>query len=187
VAVISSLKLNVTQEEAIAALDPRSLLGAVQNHLTGPLRSIAAVYVPFQMFRTTIQNGPQREERLMAIDAVRGSLDLYGFEKLPGPSALVRVETRNYLPTELTADRAAELLKERLRRIVFRRGFLRVRDFSIEVAPISGEVYIPYWVGFRGHGARAHLSVLDAVRRRPEGGKTRDLFRRWLAASDPVI
>lgn len=186
-AVISSLKPNVTQEEAIAALNPRSLLGAVQNHLTGPLRSIAAVYVPFQMFRTTIQNGPQREERLMAIDAVRGSLDLYRFEQIPAPSELVCVETRNYLPAELAPDRAAELLKERLRRMVFRRGFFRVRDFSILAIPIGSEVHIPYWVGFRGRGVRAHLSVLDAVRRRQEGSKARDLFRRWLAASDPVI
>ena len=182
-AVISSLKPNVTQEEAIAALNPRNLLGTVQNHLTGPLRSIAAVYVPFQLFRITIQNGPQREERLMAIDAVRGSLDLYDFEHIPAASELVRVETRNNLPAGLAADRAAELLKERLRRIVFRRGFFRLRDFSIEVAPTSWKVHIPYWVGFRGHGTHAHLAVLDAVRRRLEGGKARDLFRLWLSIS----
>ena len=182
-AVISSLKPNVTREEAIAALNPRSLLGAVQNHLAGPLRSIAAVYVPFQVFRITIQNGPQREERLMAIDAVRGSLDLYDFERFPAATEIVRVETRNNLPAGLAADRAAELLKEKLRRIVFRQGFFRLRDFSIEVAPISWKVHIPYWVGFRGHGTQAHLAVLDAVRRRLEGGKARDLFRLWLSIS----
>lgn len=186
-AVICSLRPKVTQEEAIAALSPRSVLGALQNHFTGPLRSIAAVYVPFQLFRATIQNGPQREERLLAIDAVRGSLDIYGFEQLPAPSECVQVETCNYLMAELPAARAAELLKEKLRRMIFRQGFFRVRHFSIEMASIGGRIHIPYWVGFRGRRARAHLSVLDAVRRRPEGAKARDLFQLWLSVSQPGV
>lgn len=95
----------------------------------------------------------------------------------------MQVETRNYLMAELPGVRDGELLKEKLRRMIFRRGFFRLRDFSIEVAPVGREIHIPYGVGFRGRGARPHLSVLDAVRRRPEGAKARDLFRFWLSVS----
>jgi hypothetical protein len=187
VAVICSLRPNVTAAEAIALLNPRSVFGAVQHHLAGPLRSLAAVYAPFQVFRATIQNGSKREESLLGIETVRGLLDLYGFGRAPALSELVRVETRNYIPAELPLDHAAELLKERLRQIIFRRGFFfRVRTLSIKVAPIGGGVYIPYWLGFRGRGIRAHLSVVDAVRRRSEGARARDLFRLWLLVSQPL-
>ncbi len=184
-ALIYSLKPNVTRDEAVAALSPRSFLGATRSLIAGPLRSIAAVYVPFRMFRATIRNGKRQEQRLLAIEAVRGSLDLYAFERAPAPSELVRVKTRTFIPSQLAAEPAAELLKEKLRRIVFRGGFFRVRDLSIEISSIGPEVHVPYWVGFRGHGDRAHLAVLDAVRRRTEGDKARDLFHRWLLGSEP--
>jgi hypothetical protein len=180
VALIYSLKPNVTRDEAVAALNPRSFLGVTKTLVAGPLRTIATVYVPFRMFRATIRNGKRQEQRLLAIEAVRGSLDLYGFERAPAPAELVRVETRNFIPSQLAAEPAAELLKEKLRRMVFRGGFFRVRDLSIETSSIGPEVHVPYWVGFRGHGHRAHLTVLDAVRRRTEGDKARDLFRGWL-------
>ncbi len=178
--VISSLKPKVTREEAVAAFQPRGPAGLVQNLVAGPLRSIAAIYVPFRLFRVTIGSGLRRDERLLAIEAVRGSLDLYGFDHLPGPSELLRVETRNCLPPALTDHLAAELLKEKLHRIIFRRGFFRVRGLRAETVPLSLDLHVPYWVGFRGHGKRAQLVVLDAVRRRPEGAKARDLLRRWL-------
>lgn len=184
-AVICSLKSNVTRDEAVSALNPRGVLGTAKTLLSGPLRSIAAVYVPFRMFRATIRNGKRQEQSLLAIETVRGSLDLYGFDRPPAPSELVRVETRNCLPSQLATDPAAELLKEKLRRMIFHQGFFRVRDLSIEAAPLGGEVYIPYWIGFRGRGERAQIAVLDALRRRTEGDKARDLFRRWLLSSTP--
>jgi hypothetical protein len=185
VVLIYSLKPNVTRDEAIAALSPRSFLGATRTLIAGPLRSIAAVYVPFQMFRVTIRNGKRQEQCLLAIEAVRGSLDLYGLEQ--APLELVRIETRNFIPSRLAAEPAAELLKEKLRRMIFRRGFFRVRDLSIETSSVGPELHIPYWVGFRAHGDRAHLAVLDAVRRRIEGDKARDLFRGWLLGSGETI
>jgi len=48
--------------------------------------------------------------------------------------------------------------------------------------PIAGEIYIPYWVGFRGRGAQARFVVMDAVRRRIEGAKVRNLLQTWLTS-----
>jgi hypothetical protein len=48
--------------------------------------------------------------------------------------------------------------------------------------PVAGEIYVPYWVGFRGRGVRARLAVIDAVRRKPEGAKVRQLLRAWLTS-----
>jgi hypothetical protein len=47
---------------------------------------------------------------------------------------------------------------------------------------VAGEIYVPYWVGFRGRGSRARLAVIDAVRRKPEGAKVRQLLRTWLTS-----
>jgi hypothetical protein len=184
---IYSLKINLSQEEVVLAMKAQSVMSRMKTLLVGPLRSIAAVYVPYRMFRTTIQNGPRQEERLLAIDAVRGTLDLYRFQHAPAPSELVRVETRNCLAAQLGTECAADMLREKLCRMIFPRGFFRVRGLSIEVVPIGEGVHIPYWVAFRGYGQRAQLVVIDAVRRTQEGAKARDFFRHWLLASDPEV
>jgi hypothetical protein len=46
---------------------------------------------------------------------------------------------------------------------------------------LPDELHIPYWIGFRGSDDRVRISVIDAVRRRPEGAKVRRLVEEWLA------
>jgi len=53
---------------------------------------------------------------------------------------------------------------------------------GIEAEPVGLELHVPYWIGFFGHGERAHVVVLDAVRRRLEGAKARALFEEWLGS-----
>ncbi len=57
-----------------------------------------------------------------------------------------------------------------------------MRNLQINAEPVAGEIYIPYWVGFRGRGIRARLAVIDAVRRKPEGAKVRQLLQAWLTS-----
>jgi hypothetical protein len=42
------------------------------------------------------------------------------------------------------------------------------------------DLHVPYWIGLYGTTAVRRLRVLDAVRRRFEGGKARALFEAWL-------
>jgi hypothetical protein len=107
-------------------------------------------------------------------------LDLYQFPSPPDNEQVITLQTRNVLPTGLDASQAAELLMEKVRRMVFTRGFFRVRGLKIEANPIADEICVPYWVCFRGPDDQVHLAVLDAVRRRAEGAKVRRLVEEWL-------
>ena len=175
-----SLRPNLDRQEAIRRFSTRGVSGVLRSALWGPLRSLADVYVPFRLYSVEIRNGARAELQLLALDAVRGSLDLYGFPQLPGPSELVPVETRNCVPAALEEAHAEEILLDRVRRQLFRASFFRLRGLRLSVERIPGEFHIPYWIGFFGSGEHAHLAVIDAVRGCFEGPKARDLFESWL-------
>jgi len=179
---IRSLKPNVTREEAIRQFTGRGLFSIVHRTVFGPLRSVAELYIPFRFFRVQIHNRGILEERMVAIDAVNGSLDLYQFEHLPAESETISLETRNCPAAGLPDEQAVDLVVANLRRILYSRGFFRVRDLQITATPLAIEIHIPYWIAFRASGAYTRLSVIDAVRRRFEGAKVRRLVENWLAA-----
>jgi hypothetical protein len=176
---IRSLKANVTREEAIRHFTNGVLNGAVEL-IRGPVRSLAEFYIPYRIFQVRIRSGGREQTQTFAMDAVRGVLDLYRLPSLTEDDQLLTLQTRNVLPAELNAAQAEERLIAKVRRMVFTQGFFRVRDLKIEATPVSGEICVPYWVCFRGSGDRAHLAILDAVRRRPEGAKVRRLVEEWL-------
>jgi hypothetical protein len=176
---IRSLKPNVTREEAIRHFSNGMVNGAAKL-IRGPVRSLAELYIPYRLFQVKIRSAGREQNQTFALDAVRGVLDLY---QLPAPTAddqFLTLQTRNVLPVGLDAAQAEERLIEKVRRMIFTRGFFRVRDLKIEAIPLSGEICVPYWVCFRGSSERVHLAVLDAVRRRPEGAKVRRLVEAWL-------
>ena len=180
---IRSLKPNVTRDDAIRQFSPRGPSALIRNFAFGPLRSVAELYIPFHLFRVQIVNRGITEERLVALDAVSGTLDLYQFEHLPAEAETVAVETRNCPSAELPDPVAIEVVVAKLRRIFYSRGFFRMRNLQITAVPLTLEIHIPYWLGFRGSESRARVSVIDAVRRRPEGAKVRRLVETWLTAN----
>lgn len=176
---IRSLRANVTQEEAIQQL-AGGVAGAIRSAVQGPVKSVADFYIPFTLFEVAITNAGRTETQVMGIDSVSGSLDLYHFECIPDPSQLISVDTRNCPPPRLDPERAREIVVDKVRRLLFQKGFFRMRSLRIEAAPLPGELYVPYWVLFRGRGQRASIAVLDALRRKPEGAKVRQLLEHWL-------
>jgi hypothetical protein len=184
---IRSLKPNVTREEAIRHFTNGVLSGAVEL-IRGPVRLLAEFYIPYRLFQVRIRSGGREQTQTFAMDAVRGVLDLYQVPSLTADDQLLTLQTRNVLPAELNAAEAEERLIAKVRRMVFTQGFFRVRDLKIEATPVSGEICVPYWVCFRGSSDRAHLAILDAVRRRPEGAKVRRLVEEWLRsdAAEPA-
>ena len=179
---IRSLKPNVTRDEAIEQFSRDRVLGLLRSAAFGPLRSVAEFYIPFHLFQVEVVNRGRRDLRIFGLDAVNGSLDLYHFEQLPGPEDVIYLETRNCVPVLLDDALGKDLIVAKVRRLLFSTGFFRIRDLRISAEPIPGEIHIPYWVGFRGHGVRARCAVLDAVRRRPEGAKVRRLLESWLTS-----
>jgi hypothetical protein len=180
---IRSLKANVTREDAI-----RYFTAGVANRamelIRGPVRSLAELYIPFRLFEVKIFSAGREQNQTLALDAVRGVLDLYQFPATHAEQEFLWLETRNVLPVVADESQSQEQLKhrliEKLRRMIYTRGFFRVRDLKIEAVPLPGEICVPYWVCFRGSSDQVHLAVLDAVRRRPEGAKVRRLIEEWL-------
>jgi len=178
---IRSLRPNVTREEATEQFSSGAF-DFLRDTTFGPLRSVADFYIPFRLFQIEILNGGKRDLRVFGLDAVNGSLDLYHFEQLPGEREVLYLEARNCTEPLLGEAEAEKIVIVKVQRLLFTTGFFRVRDLHISAEPVAGEIYVPYWVGFRGRGVRARLAVIDAVRRKPEGAKVRQLLRAWLTS-----
>jgi hypothetical protein len=180
--VIRTLKPNVTEREAIRTFSARGISSFFWRMRSGPLQKIAAAYVPFRLYRVRYELGRTPHTRLFALDDVDGSLDLFEFPRVPGDSELLSLDSRNRLTPALSEDRAVELLREKVLRIVFQQGFFKLREVRLDVTREDCEIYLPYWLGFYGDGETARCRVMDAVRRRIEGAKASAFFEQWLAA-----
>jgi hypothetical protein len=161
-----------------SAAGPAALL---RNLRLGPLQRIADVYVPFYLYRVNYTLGREHQSRLFAIDAVEGSLDLFEFASLPTQDELVQVETRNALPVNLSGERAQELLRDKVLRVIFQQGFFKLRDANLAIERIPLDLHLAYWLAFYGKDA-VRCRVLDATRNRIEGAKASALFETWLSS-----
>ena len=148
----------------------------------GPLQKIAEAYVPFWLYRVRYEMGRAAHTRIFALDAVDGSLDLFEFPRVPEERELMSIDSRNRLAPALTEERAAELVREKVLRVVFQQGFFKLREARLEIAREPCEMYLPYWLGFYGGDRTVRCRVMDAVRRRIEGAKASAFFEQWLAA-----
>ena len=178
---IRTLRANVNREQAVREFAPPGWRGFLLARLHGKLRRMATVYIPFRLYRVNITSGTRSESALLAIDSVCGALDIYEFDTIPEESATARIESRNHPPERLPEERARQMLSARLRRMVFRLGFFRVRELRITTELLLPEIHVPYWVGFRGDRQQARIAVMDAVRHRVEGAKVQHLLLEWLA------
>ena len=176
---IRALKPNVTQEEALRAFSGAGLSALYWRMSSGPLRRIADAYVPFFLYRVKYAGAPPR---FFAIDAVDGSLDLFEFPRIPDERELLALDGRNRLQPALTEERAAEILRGKVLRVIFQQGFFKLRDARIEITPVPCELHLPYWLGFHERAGAVRCRVMDAVRRRMEGAKACAFFEQWLAA-----
>ncbi len=179
---IRSLRPNVSRQQALRHFTGGAR-GVVAGILQGRARSIAELYIPYRLYRVRITNGEREESRTYALDAVEGTLDLFEFPELPAERELETINTRNFVPSRLTAEQSTEKLIDKVRRVLFLRGFVRLRDLRMEATAIEGDFYLPYWICFRGNDAVAKLEILDALRRRSEGAKVCRLVQDWLQSS----
>lgn len=138
--------------------------------------------MPFRLYRVRYAMNKERIQRIFAMDAVDGSLDLFEFRTMPQDQELIPVQTRNCLAGKLTEERAQQVLRDKVLRIVFQQGFFKLRDASLEIEGLPGEIHLPYWLGFYGASNSLRCRAMDAVRRRVEGAKASAFFEQWLAA-----
>jgi hypothetical protein len=179
---IQSLKANVAHSEALQHFTGGTF--RFSDWFRGPVRSMAELYIPFRLFRVKVLNSGKEDSAIFGLDAVHGLMDLYQFPTPPAPEDFTFVETRNLVPSKLDANQARDRLLAKVQRLVFARGFFRLRNVKFEAEEIPGQVCIPYWVAFRGTDGQVRVSVLDAIRRRPEGAKVRQLVEDWLRSQE---
>ena len=179
---IRTLKPNVTEKEAMRTFSATGISAIFWRMRSGPLRKIAAAYVPFRLYRVRYELGRTPCTRLFALDAVDGSLDPFEFPRVPDDREVLSVASRNRPGPALSEERALELVREKVLRIVFQQGFFKLREPRLDITREQSEIYLPYWLGFYGGGETARCRVLDAVRRRIEGAKASAFFEQWLAA-----
>lgn len=179
---IRSLRPNVTREEAVRQFTARGANSWFWKLRAGSLQNIAEAYIPFRIYRVRFPVRGVQRTHLFALDAVDGSLDIFEFGKPPGEAETISVSTRNHLEVRLSQTRSEELLRDKVLRLVFQQGFFKVREINLQIELLPGEIYLPYWLGFYGSPQNLRCRVLDAVRRRVEGGKASALFEHWLAA-----
>ena len=179
---ILSLRPNVTREEAVRQFSG-GIGGCLRELSSGPLRAVADFYIPFRIFEMEISNRGSKECRVLGVDAVTGSLDPYYFDRPPAADQTLEIQTRNHLEATLDPSQAEKIGVTKVQRLLFTKGFFRLRGLNISAHSVSGEIYVPYWAGFRGRGSSASLEVIDAVRRQPEGARVRRMLEDWLTAN----
>ena len=82
--VLRVLSGNVSREDAIKQFES-TFTRKWMRPFTRPLQSVAELYIPFQLFRATISRRATKDEKLMAIDLLSGSLDPFSFQALSFP------------------------------------------------------------------------------------------------------
>ena len=176
------MRPNVTREQAIQAFTATGFASVYWKLRIGSLQRIADAYIPFRIYKVRYSVGGGRHMHHFALDAVDGSLDLFEFAKPPGEAETITVATRNHPPAVLTEVLSENLLRDKVLRLIFQRGFFKVSDVRLETEPLPGEIHLPYWLGFYGTSEDLRCRVMDAVRRRIEGARASALFEHWLAA-----
>jgi len=175
---IRILKPNVSRDEALHAFSTAGFSALYWRLRSGTLRRIADVYVQYFLFE--VKYGKAR--RLFAIDASDGSLDLFEFPREPIGQEVLTQEVSNRISAALSEASAAELLREKVLRLIFQQGFFRLRDARLVITRVPCELYLPYWLAFYERRGAVRCRAMDAVRRRIEGAKASAFFEQWLAA-----
>lgn len=171
-------------EAALRWLSRSAGKGILGRCLRGPLRGVAEIYIPYRLYKVTADDRANISVRCYAVDAAVGTLDPYEFVTPPEPDAWVEVETRNFHPLRLSESRTRTALTEKVRRLLYSRGFFRLANPRITAELIKPQFYMPYWAGFYGDEKNISVTVLSAVRQTVEGGKVRRLVEAWLLERD---
>jgi hypothetical protein len=182
---IRSLRPNVSREQAMRQFTG-GVRGLLASLLKGPARSSAEFHIPYRLFQVTVTNNGGDENRIYALDSVAGALDLFEFREIPKEPDVLAVTTRNAVPSLLAEERARELIVDKVRHVIFSRGFARLRNFRLEAEAVPGEIHVPYWICLRGNDKALRIEVLDAVRGRTEGAKVCQLVEDWLRSTAEI-
>ncbi|MGH9937693.1 MAG: hypothetical protein ACREAM_15710 [Blastocatellia bacterium] len=169
--LITSIKPNVTREQAVA-----KFRGRFSQLRYGRLRIAADFYVPYRFFQMSWND--RQGKTFLAADAVTGKLDLIEFNQLPADGERAPVDTRMIAEERLSEEEAYRLVRERMMRFVFMKGFFKLSRVNVEIE-LAASLHIPYWVGVYERQGSARLEIINALQGRFEGAKLREIVAEW--------
>ena len=171
--IITSIKPNITHEQAVA-----KFRGAFSQLRRGRLRMAADFYVPYRFFHMTWDNGRRKVDTILAADAVTGKFDLIEFNQLPGDMERMSVDAQMIVEERVGEEKAYELVRERMMRLVFMKGFFKLSGVNVEINLVAS-LHLPYWVGVYERQGRARLEIINALQGSFEGAKLREIVEEW--------
>jgi hypothetical protein len=177
---IRSLQSNMSRDSAMRKFAPPGSHGVARRWLSGNLRALAEVYLPYRLYKVSIDDRRVQTVRYLAVDAAAGTLDPYEFAAPPLAETFTEVETRNFHPVRLDEKQTNQRAIENVRRWMFSRGFFRLSNPVMSADLVQLEFFIPYWAAFYGNDGNLNVMVLNAVRQTHEGSKVRRLIKTWL-------
>lgn len=176
-----------SREEALVRLRGRGPGAWYRRWRRGPLCDARGVQVPYRLFEVRVWNAGRLRCQWMAIDAVTGALDVYGFAEPPAAGELGRSVDAQALPAAVPPERLHAGVLERVRRQVYSAGFFQLRGLRIKVDDTGRVLYLPYWVGLHRKDGNVWIEVLGGLRRSREGAKLRELLAPWLASPSSLM
>jgi hypothetical protein len=165
---------------ALRKLASPAIGGLLLRWWSGPLRGVAEIYIPYRLYRVSIEDRRFRRIHYYAQDSASGTLDPYEFAMLPKSEEWTEVEAPNCHPVKVEESKTRELAIAAVRRRLYARGFYRLTAPRLTAELIPPEFYLLYWVGFYGDDRNVSLRVVNAVRQTMEGTKVCHLLRNWL-------
>jgi hypothetical protein len=178
--MIRVLEAAMSREEALKKLTPAGPANVLRRLLHGPLIGLCDIYIPYRLYKITMQNRGARSLRFLAVDAVAGTLDPYEFPHPLAADKFEEIETRNFLSEWLPEEQTRATVLGRSRRLLFSGGFFRLATPVITAEFLGPEFHVPYWAGFYGSQRNVKVIMLDAVRRTTEGAKVSEVVKAWL-------
>lgn len=173
--LIRSLQSAVEREQAFNKFSRR--------WMSGKLLGVADIYIPYRLYKVSLEDRRVRTARLLAIDAVSGNLDPFEFSESPVQNRCTDLETRNYLPAQLSEPETHAAALAKFRRLLFSAGFFRLAKPVISIELVESALFMPYWAGFYGQENSVRVLMLDAIRGTIEGGKITSSVKAWLLES----
>ena len=170
--LIRSLQSVVEREQAFSKFSRR--------WMSGKLLGVADIYIPYRLYKINLEDRRVRTARLLAIDAVSGNLDPFEFSESPLQSRCVDMETRNYLPAQLSEPETHAAALAKFHRLLFSAGLFRLAKPVISVELVEAVFFMPYWAGFYGQECSVRVLLQDAIRGTIEGGKITSSVKAWL-------
>ncbi len=116
--LIRSLQSAVEREQALSKFSRR--------WMSGKLLGVADIYIPYRLYKVNLEDRRVRTARLLAIDAISGNLDPFEFSESPLQNRCTDMETRNYLPAQLSEPETHVAALAKFRRLLFSAGFFRL-------------------------------------------------------------